>query len=96
MSRQVWALKGGASSASAGFLAKLLLAWVPLQRRLRGSALHCLITEAVNPFKHVCSGRKGPPLTGTNGQHAYCGQGRAWLPQRENGAGQQVRAAGDC
>lgn len=54
MSRQVWALEGGASSASAGFLAKLLLAWVPLQRRLRGSALLSLFNNgACEPFQ-VC------------------------------------------
>ena len=52
MSRQVWALKGGASSASAGFLAKLLLAWVPLQRRLRGSALLSLFNNGgCEPFQ---------------------------------------------
>lgn len=48
-----------AQSASAAFLAKRLLAWVPLERRLRGSVLLSLfITEPASPFRHGCSGRE--------------------------------------
>lgn len=57
MSGQVVGTPRWAQSASAAFLAKLLLAWVPLERRLRGSVLlSLLITESVSPFKCVCSG----------------------------------------
>lgn len=51
MSGQAWALPGGLS-ASGGFLAKLLLAWVPLERRLRGSVLLSLFNNgAQEPFQ---------------------------------------------
>lgn len=57
MSGQAVGTPRWAQSASAAFLAKLLLAWVPLERRLRGSVLlSLLITESVSPFKPVCSG----------------------------------------
>lgn len=59
--RHVWASMGAPRWAvsSGGFLAKLLLAWVPLGRSLEDqSFFHCLITELKSPFKHVCSGRE--------------------------------------
>lgn len=59
MSGQAMGTCRWAQSASVAFLAKLLLAWVPLERRLRGSVLlSLLITESVSPCKHVCSGRE--------------------------------------
>lgn len=88
MSGQAVGTPRWAQSASAAFLAKLLLAWVPLERRLRGSVLlSLLITESVSPFKCVCSGAERASSDRREWAVCLLQSGVPGCPHRASGAG---------